>query len=377
MRTIALLCAAVVLLAGSAAADDKEAISAAKAAVDKGVKFVAKNQHKDGSYGIKPCVGITGLCVRAMAESYRKYREEDGPFIGKGMEYILANAQKDGGIYNKDQGVENYRTCVAITALAALENEKYKPVIEKAKKFITGIQCSEDTGYDKEKNKAAYGGTGYGGDMRPDIVNTAFAAEAMKAAGLSKDDPFWKRTLVFLRRVQHNTEGEGNDLEWASDAPEAAGGFIYTPKESKAGMIKLADGREVPKPYGSVTYSGVLSLIHADLKKDDPRLKGAVKWMRANFSVDENPGMKFQGLYYYFAVMAKCLYTVGDRYVVTPDGKKHDWPVELSAKIAELQREDGSWINEAERWWEGDPTLVTSYSLTALNYCLKALKELK
>jgi squalene-hopene/tetraprenyl-beta-curcumene cyclase len=370
----------IVLLAGlcfPAAADDKAAVSAAKNAVDRGVKFLAKNQHKDGSYGVKPCVGVTGLCVRAMAECHRKYREEDGPFIGKGVEYMLSHVQKDGGIYNKDQGVENYRTCVAITALAALENEKYKLAIENAKKFITGIQCSEDTGYDKAKHKTAYGGTGYGGDQRPDIVNTAFAVEAMKEAGLSKNHPFWKRTLVFLRRLQHNTEGEGNDLEWASDSPEVAGGFIYTPKESKAGTIKLADGREVPRPYGSVTYTGILSLIHADLKKGDPRLKGAVKWMRANFNVNENPGMKAQGLYYYYAVMGKCLYAVGDRYVVDAKGVKHDWAVELSAKLAKLQKPDGSWVNETSRWWESDPVLVTSYSLTALNCCVKALKELK
>lgn len=380
MKAIAVVLAGIVLLgwsAGTGFADDEAALDAAKSAVDRGVKFLAKNQHKDGSYGIKPCVGITGLCVRAMAESHRKYREDDGPFIRKGVEYVLSHVQPDGGIYNKDEGVENYRTCVAITTLIALENPEYKDVLEKAKKYITGIQCSELTGYDKDKDKPAYGGTGYGGDMRPDIVNTAFAVEAMKAAGLSKDDPFWKRTLVFLKRVQHNTEGDGNDMEWASDDPAVAGGFVYAPKESKAAMIKLADGREVPKPYGSVTYTGVLSLINADLKKDDPRLKGAVKWMGDNFTVDENPNMGAQGLYYYYAVMGKCLYAVGERYITDAKGVKHDWAAELGQKLVKLQKEDGHWINETSRWWESDPTLVTSYALTGLNYCVKALKELK
>ena len=38
----------------------------------------------------------------------------------------------------------------------------------------------------------------------------------------------------------------------------------------------------------------------------------------------------------------------------------------MTAKLAELQSPDGSWTNPADRWYEGDPTLVTSYALLAL-----------
>lgn len=34
-----------------------------------------------------------------------------------------------------------------------------------------------------------------------------------------------------------------------------------------------------------------------------------------------------------------------------------------------LQRENGSWVNEAERWFEGDPNLATAFALMALAYC--------
>ena len=42
---------------------------------------------------------------------------------------------------------------------------------------------------------------------------------------------------------------------------------------------------------------------------------------------------------------------------------------ELSAKIVSLQRADGSWANENNRFWESDPVLCTSFALLALELC--------
>ena len=50
-------------------------------------------------------------------------------------------------------------------------------------------------------------------------------------------------------------------------------------------------------------------------------------------------------------------------------GTKHDWRKELTEVLAKRQKENGSWINAADRWMEGDPNLVTAYSLMALKYC--------
>jgi squalene-hopene/tetraprenyl-beta-curcumene cyclase len=33
-----------------------------------------------------------------------------------------------------------------------------------------------------------------------------------------------------------------------------------------------------------------------------------------------------------------------------------------------LQRPDGSWANDNNRFWENDPVLATAYSLLALEY---------
>ena len=47
----------------------------------------------------------------------------------------------------------------------------------------------------------------------------------------------------------------------------------------------------------------------------------------------------------------------------------HEWKKELSAKIVSLQRADGSWANENNRFWESDPVLCTSFALLALELC--------
>jgi squalene-hopene/tetraprenyl-beta-curcumene cyclase len=67
--------------------------------------------------------------------------------------------------------------------------------------------------------------------------------------------------------------------------------------------------------------------------------------------------------------MAKALAAAGIDVIETPDGVKHDWRAELTAALAKRQRPDGSWVNEADRWMEGDPNLVTGYALMALSYC--------
>jgi hypothetical protein len=50
----------------------------------------------------------------------------------------------------------------------------------------------------------------------------------------------------------------------------------------------------------------------------------------------------------------------------------YNWRHDLIEALAERVNEDGSWINEgASRWAEGNPVLVTSYSVMALQEAFK------
>jgi squalene-hopene/tetraprenyl-beta-curcumene cyclase len=118
-----------------------------------------------------------------------------------------------------------------------------------------------------------------------------------------------------------------------------------------------------------MTYAGLKSMIYAGVKADDPRVKAAVEWIRKNYDLKSNPGMGDAGLYYYYHTFAKALDAMGVDEFVDEQGAKHDWRAELIAELASRQQPDGSWINDNERWLEGDPTLVTGYALLALAYC--------
>ncbi|MCX7805362.1 MAG: terpene cyclase/mutase family protein [Planctomycetota bacterium] len=337
----------------------------------KAVRFLTERQNADGSYGKFPSVGQTALVVYALAESPRAYRYADGPFMSKAVDFILANQREDGAIVVKGQGLENYNTSVAIMALCALQDPKYRDVIEKAKKFVLGCQCTPDKEYDKDKHPNAFGGFRYGTSEKPDLSNTQFALEALKMAGVPEDSEVWKNVLVFVRRCQDNAET--NDLPIAKDGAGSGGGY-YGPDRSEMGMVTTREGKKVPKPYGAMTYAMVKSFLYAGLKKDSPEVQAALKWIRNNWSVSENPGAGangMEGLYYYYHTFAKTMYLVGDSVIEDKDGNKHNWARELAGRLASLQKEDGSFVNSAPRWMESDPVLCTAYAVCALNYAYR------
>jgi squalene-hopene/tetraprenyl-beta-curcumene cyclase len=84
--------------------------------------------------------------------------------------------------------------------------------------------------------------------------------------------------------------------------------------------------------------------------------------------------MGAEGHYYYYHTMAKALSTAGIQDLKKPDGNKIDWKKELALELMGRQQQDGSWINEgSNRWMEGDPILVTSYTLQALQQIYRLL----
>ena len=86
--------------------------------------------------------------------------------------------------------------------------------------------------------------------------------------------------------------------------------------------------------------------------------------------MDENPGMGQKGLFYYYNIMAKSLSLNGAAELPGADGVSIPWKKDLVKRITSIQRPDGRWINKDNQFWEGDPVLVTAYSILALEYAL-------
>jgi squalene-hopene/tetraprenyl-beta-curcumene cyclase len=338
--------------------------------VDKAIEYLKSTQAEDGSWGKANSPGITGLALTGMLRT-GKVGPKD-PAVERGLKYVegLINPRA-GHIAGKDPRVQlqNYVTCINVLALTSADRDSYKAVVADAAKFLRSLQWDEGEG--KQPGDDFYGGAGYDSKSRPDLSNTQFFLDALVAAGIPKDDPAFKKAAVFVSRCQ-NLKGEHNDQPWAGKKDD--GSFIYS--AAGGGSTKTQDSPDADGAlpgYGSMTYAGIKSLIYCGVGKDDPRIRKAYEWVRKNYTLDRNPGMPEVrdqwGLYYYYHTMAKCLDAMGVEEVEDAAGKKHDWRAELTARLASLQRPDGSWINTRDHWMEGNPQIVTAYALMALSYC--------
>ncbi|MCZ2344314.1 MAG: terpene cyclase/mutase family protein [Bacteroidales bacterium] len=336
-----------------------------QAVVDKATAFLKTTQARDGSWSVEPQRrGITGIVVTGLLHTGTPATSEPA---AKGLQYIetLINPKEKHIAGDSKIGIVNYVTSINVMALAAAQQEdKYKPVIANAADYLRKIQW--DDGEKITPEDPRWGGAGYGGGgSRPDLSNTSFFLDALKAAGVAPNDPAFSRAAIFVSRCQ-NLKSEYNDQPWAGKIND--GSFIYTAAnggETRTGTKELLG-------YGSMTYAGVKSLIYANIDRDDARMKAALGWLKSNYTLDVNPGMppqiSQQGLYYYYNTFGKTQTVLGQDRFVDGKGVSHDWKAELFHAIAKRQRADGSWINANDRWMEGDPNLVTGYALMALSY---------
>lgn len=329
--------------------------------VDRCVEYLrVRGQAADGSFSAASGIGPTGLVISGLLAVGLPPTD---PMVSKGLAYLEKFVQPDGGIYRPDSLHRNYDTCIVLVALAkANAGGKYTQTIAKAEEFAKGIQWDESEG--KDPSDLFYGGAGYGSHSRPDLSNTSFLIDALKTLGADGNDEAMQKALVFVSRCQ-NLETPANNSPHAAKIND--GGFYYTVAdggESKAGNEPNGGLRS----YGSMTYAGLKSMIYAGVSQDDPRVKAAVDFLRQNYTLEANPGMGQQGLFYYYHTMAKALDALGEAQFTDAAGQQHAWKSELLGKLAELQQPDGSWSNPTTRWMEGDPNLVCGYTLLALEY---------
>jgi len=379
--SMALLCASS--YAEPLAADTKER---ARAVVDRAVHYLRANQDQTGGWSHSPSgpnfPAVTGLVVNAMLLDPRIDSNDEA--VSRALDYILSYAKEDGSIH--DGILPTYNTAICTSALSRARTHRADSALASGIAFLRTVQYHNDHSGGIEapdftepipESHPYFGGVGYGRHGRPDMSNMSFFLQAMHDAGVSTEDPAFKRALVFLSRVQMNDAT--NDMPFADASSQ--GGFIYATVpnaesidglagQSMAGTIVETheDGGSITRlrAYGSMTYAGFKSLVYADLSPDDPRILAAWNWIENNYSLAENPGMGDQGYYYFLCVMAKALEAYG---VDTVGGR--DWRSDLVDTLEVLQLDDGSFTVKHERWMENDPTLITAFALTALQYALE------
>ena len=370
-----LLCSVFFLSSSTFAVGKPVSQKKIKRSIEKGAKFLYQNQNPTGWWSDSGLPALTGLALVAleMADATKldaKYVSERR----RAYDYLTSLAKPDGSIH--DGRLINYNTACSLMALSMANEARYRPLIEKARAYIAASQI--DLGEKGKQDNANDGGVGYNDKYdHSDMNNTLMAIEAMRmseSALRQKDqgkqplrhDLDWKALEHFLASCQNLPERSDNPN--LSNQPEDRGGFIYHPDESKAGeVVDEKTKRAALRSYGSISYAGMMSFAYARIGKDDDRVRAVVDWLGKNYTLNENPGMGEEGLFYYFHLMSKALTAQGVETLKGPDAKSIDWENELAAKLISLQNEDGSWENSNKRWMEGDPNLTTSYVLVALS----------
>ena len=327
-------------------------------AIKAGLQWLREHQ-TDGSW--QNSVGITSMATLAFLNV--GYDERD-PTVSKAIQYILANRRGDGSF-----GWGTYETSTAVWALVATHNPDYHDEIVQAKDWL--ILAQYDEGEGATTADPCYGGWRYGSSPSDgDLSNTQFALMALDAAyselGLKKPDPNdpsgWSfKAIKFISRCQNRPAS--NDQAWAHDTTRPSyndGGFIYHP-----GGWSLAGGTD---SYGSMTAAGIWSLRLCGVAVTDERVQAGLNWLINNedCGFNDNPGHPYDQancfLYYYYMTIAKAL-----TMCFLHDLGEVDWYAALSARLLQLQYDDGHWVNDpASHGMEDIPELATDYALLAL-----------
>lgn len=337
------------------------------AAIDRSLDWLARHQRDNGAWSNDLFPALTALSAWAFIQSSHPQRDT---IVARAIDYLKSCVQPDGGIYRNVEGrrgggLSNYNTAISMTVLHAAEDDDLTRIILNARTFVAQGQHTGDDvyrggfGYDKSTDRAY-----------ADLMNTLYALEAMRftegieefrPAGEDTAQVNWDAATEFITRMQNPSEAGESE----------AGGFFYRPGESRAGTTTGPDGRVVFRSFGSMTYSGMLALIYAGVDRDDPRVRSAFEWAARHWSLEENPGMGPEGLFFFFNVLTRSLSAYGAEHVPQTDASPVNWRKELARRLLNTQTIDpetghGYWLNEAGRYWENDPILVTAYSVLAL-----------
>ena len=327
-------------------------------AISKGAGFLLSKQAEDGHWGDPQMPALTALplwALSGMRDEGRGMREEA---CRKAAAFVLKTQRPDGGFYvpkpgRGGSGLGNYNTSVC---LSSLFESKLAPnaALLKARAYIASSQLTGDD--------TMAGGFGYDKLSRrryADLSNTSYAMDAMARTasveefrtGGGKVDLNWDKALAFVDNLMKK---QGPD----------AGGAAYNERTPQGGTTTNAQGKVHLRAYGSMTYAAVLSMCAAKLDRGDPRVRQSLEYLTKYWTVDENPGMGSQGLYYFYDIMARALSAAK-----VDEVGGHNWRKELSAKVMSLQKPDGCWFNDNNRFWEADPVLCTSFAMLVLELC--------
>jgi hypothetical protein len=282
---------------------------AAEKSIDRGLQWLARRQHEDGSFGNGPAQGNVAVCglvgMAFMSGGSTPGRGLYGKNVNKCVDYIIANAKPSGFINGPDTATHGpmYGHGFATMFLAECYGMSPRPelrnALTKAVKLIADSQ-NKDGGWRYYPQRAD-------ADISVTVCQI-MALRAARNAGIFVPRPVIDRSIDYVKRSQN---------------PD--GGFMYMIQGGESAFPRSAAG--VVAFYSAGIYEGSEITKGLDYLADFIPAEGAVR--RENY------------YYYghYYAVQAMW-HSGGKRFA--------RWFPAVRDELVAKQQEDGSWIAPAE-----------------------------
>jgi len=277
---------------------------------------------------------------------------------------FIRNSVNDEGIVGlSDPDVAeypNYSSAFAVRCLVAAGERGDRPLIDRICRYLQSQQFSQERGFGREH--PVHGAWGFGGSLplggspgHVDISYTRHVLEALRDAD-AIDSGIASRAQLFLKRMQRD------------------GGFYFSSvveAANKGESIPAPDGEgTIYLPYATATSEGLLALLAAGVKPDDPRVLSAIDWLDSHPDLDhpggiphDHPDRWGQVLFFYHLSIR------GEVAIASADAARLLEP--MTNLLSDRQRNDGSFVNPLGTLMkEDDPILATALAVTAIGAAL-------
>jgi len=355
-------------------------VARARQSLARGVQWLLAQQGEDGgwhstTYGqLKDGAGVTALVLYALCHSAADPTAIATEAMRRGFEFLSKGLAKRGTIASPN-GTLDFPTYAAALWLEAARskglawNSQAHPY--RLLDYLLSAQVNEERGFDAKS--PSFGGWDFLGrdDARgvktgTNISVTRFVLEAL-IGEVERQRSGHGGYLSALRRVDTAlTSGKAYLLR----CQQADGGFAFTCEPTSLNNKALYADEKLTRPrsYGTATCDGIRALVACGEKPTDVPIAKALAWLEKRPALEVVPG--FEGLppeagwqrglrYYYYASLARVLPLFpAPAYVSRRDA--------LIKHLLDLQKADGSWVNESDRMRENDPLIATSLAVDCL-----------
>ena len=315
-----------------------------KMAIDRGRKFLEKEQNADGSWSIDSPIdvriGITSLCVLALLNSGASPQEFHA---SKGLKYLRSRSVDD-----LSGSFETYQTSLIVMALvAAKDKSDFAKISALAQRLEDGQIVNGNVG-------------AWGYSLRSpgpgDQSNAQFAVLALREAveaGYSASRQTWERSRDYWELNQNHDGGWGYTQGGSEKAPSKGSMTV-------AGISSLAITQQMLLSDARVGADGTPPCC--DPPEPDQAIQKGIGWLARSFSVAHNPGAGgHSSMLYYIYGIERAGRLSGQRFF-----GDHDWYREGTSYLLTTQYQlNGSWVGTGAQ--ETQPICGTSFALLFLS----------